>query len=285
MPVAVVVLTFNEERRLRPCLESVRWADEIVVVDGFSTDKTVEIAREFTDLVFQSDLLGPKNPGGYAGQRNFGLSKVSAPWVFFIDADERCSPELAASIQKATAAAGDGAVAYEVRRSEFFFGIHSPFTHGAGWLVRLMRKDRARWNEKLVHEGVEAEGTIERLDGDLLHFSKDTIADYLATQNRYTSLEAEELERRGDRLPAHPLFECFRTFCNIYIYKGAYREGAFGLIMSGFFASYSFQIWAKHWERELRAGRLDSSHPRFPLLEATATFLRAIWIRIRPPRE
>lgn len=285
MPVAVVVLTFNEERRLRPCLESVRWADEIVIVDGFSTDKTLEIARDFTSAVFQSDLLGPGNPGGYGAQRNFALSKVTAPWVFFIDADERCTPELAEAIRAVSHADVGGPDAYEVRRSDFYFGVHTPYTHGEGWLVRLMLRDKARWTERLVHEGLETDGPIGRLSGELLHFSKDSIADYLTTQNRYTSLEAEELERQGRPLAPHPLFECLRTFCNIYIYKGAYREGAFGLIMAVFFASYSFQIWAKQWEREMKAGRIPPDEPRFRVLEAGAEFLRAIWIRLRPPRE
>lgn len=286
MPVSVVVLTFNESRRLRECLESVRWADEIVVVDGFSTDDTVSIAKEFTGKVFLSDRLGPDNPGGYSGQRNFALQNVSFPWTFFIDADERCSPELSVEIQKTLADRPDpGVTAYQIRRKEFFFGVHTRYTHGTGWLVRLARTDSIRWNDRLVHEGIVTSGTVGRLQGMLLHYSKDSIADYLATQNRYTSLEVQELLKQNAPLLRRPLFESFRTFCNLYIYKGSYREGAFGLIMSVFMASYTFQTWAKHWESEMKAGRLPATNPRFRVLEFIAATLRSAWIALRPPRD
>ncbi len=286
MPVTVVVLTFNESHRLRDCLESVRWADEIVVVDGFSTDDTVAIAKEFTGKVLLSDRLGPRNPGGYSDQRNFALQNVTSPWAFFIDADERCTPELSEEIQKTLADQPPPDVtAYQIRRKEFFFGVHSPYTHGSGWLVRLLRTDRVQWNDRLVHEGIVTTGSVRQLQGMLLHYSKDSIADYLATQNRYTSLEAQELAKQNALLLRRPLFESFRTFCNMYVYKGAYREGAFGLIMSVFIGSYTFQTWAKHWESDLKAGRLPATNPRFYALEALAAALRSVWIRLRPPRD
>jgi len=286
MPVSVVVLTYNESSRVRDCLESVRWADEIVVVDGFSTDDTVAIAKEFTGKVLLSDLLGPKNPGGYSEQRNFALQNVTSPWVFFIDADERCTPELANEIQKVLASPPpDDVTAFQVRRKEFFFGVYSEYTHGSGWLVRLLRTDRVRWNDRMVHEGIVTSGSIRQLQGKLLHYSKDSIADYLATQNRYTSLEALELEKKNAPLHRRPLFDSVRTFCNLYLYKGAYREGAFGLIMSVFFASYSFQVWAKHWESEMKSGRIPPTDPRFRFLELVAAALRSVWITVRPPRD
>jgi glycosyltransferase involved in cell wall biosynthesis len=286
MPVSVVVLTFNESRRLRDCLESVRWADEIVVVDGFSTDGTVDIAKEFTEKVLLSDRLGPKTPGGFSDQRNFALQNVRCPWTFFIDADERCSPELAAEIQKMLAdQPAPGVTAYQVRRKEYLFGVHSPYTHGIGSLVRLVRTGQVRWNDRMVHEGIETSGTVLQLQGLLLHYSKDSIADYLATQNRYTSLEVEELAKQNTPLLRRPLFESFRTFCNMYVYKGAYREGAFGLIMSVFMASYTFQTWAKHWESEMKAGRIPATNPRFRALEFAAAMLRSLWTMLRPPRE
>jgi len=286
MPVSVVVLTYNESARVRDCLESVRWADEIIVVDGFSTDDTVAIAKEFTGNVLLSDRLGPKNPGGYSDQRNFALQHVTSPWVLFIDADERCSPELSAEIRKLLSeGSADGVAAFQIRRKEYFFGVHTQYTHGSGWLVRLLRKDSVRWNDRLVHEGIVTSGTIRQLQGELLHYSKESIADYLTTQNRYTSLEARELEKQDSALLRRPLFESFRTFCNLYIYKGAYREGAFGLIMSVFFASYTFQTWAKHWESEMKSGRIPATDPRFRVLELVAAALRPLWITVRPPRD
>jgi len=178
-----------------------------------------------------------------------------------------------------------GVTAYQIRRKEFFFGVHSPYTHGSGRLVRLVRTDQVRWNDRLVHEGISTSGTVGELQGLLLHYSKDSIADYLATQNRYTSLEVQEMAKLGTPLSRRPLFESFRTFCNMYVYKGAYREGAFGLIMSAFIASYTFQTWAKHWEAEMKAGRLSAANPRFRVLEFLAAALRRIWIALRPPQD
>jgi (heptosyl)LPS beta-1,4-glucosyltransferase len=286
MKVAVVVLAYNESKVLRACLESVRWADEIVVVDGHSTDETVSIAREFTEKVFLSDLLGPKNPGGYSDQRNFALQQASSPWIFFLDADERCTPELASEIRHVLSGNSLVDVAgYRIRRKEYFFGIHSPHTHGESWLTRLLCTDRVRWNDRLVHEGVVADGEIRSLEGRILHRCKDSVFDYLTTQNRYTSLEAQQLAADTKPLSSHPLMDCFRTFCNIYIYKGGYREGAFGLIMSFFFASYTFQTWAKHWESEVKAGRVLPSNPRFRVFESLAAILHVVWTTLRPKRE
>jgi glycosyltransferase involved in cell wall biosynthesis len=286
MRVAAVILTFNESRRLRDCLESVRWADEIVVVDGFSTDDTVAIAKEFTEKVLLSDRLGPNNPGGYSEQRNFALQNVTAPWAFFIDADERCSPELAAEIRSTLAdQPAPDVSAYQIRRKEFFFGVHSPYTHGSGWLVRLVRTGQVKWNDRLVHEGIATSGTVRELQGALLHYSKDSMADYLASLNRYTSLEAQELAKQDTPLSRRPLLQSFRTFCNMYIYKGAYREGAFGLIMSVFMAGYTFQTWAKHWESEMKSGRLPATLPRFRALEFVAAAIRSAWTMLRPPRK
>ena len=285
MRIAAIILTFNEAARIRDCLESIRWVDEIIVVDGFSTDATVSIAKEFTDKVLLSDRLGPQNPGGYSDQRNYALQNVTAPWAFFIDADERCTPELATEIRKALEDPAHDVTAYQVRRKEFFFGVHSPYTHGSGWLVRLLRTDGARWNDRLVHEGIVTSGIVRQLSGELLHYSKDSISDYLVTLNRYTTLEALELEKTKTPLSRRPLFESFRTFCNLYIYKGAYREGAFGLIMSIFRAGYTFEIWAKHWELEMKSGRIRSTDPRSRILEAAAAMLRSAWITLRPPRD
>ncbi len=280
--ITAVILTFNEAQRLRDCLTSVRWADEIVVVDGFSTDETVAVAREFTDRVLQSDILGPGNPGGFSAQRNFALEKVSCPWVLFLDADERCTPELAEEIRRVLSEPPPDAVAaYSICRREFFFGVHTPHTHGASCLVRLLRVGRARWDGRLVHEGVVTDGDIRSLEGRILHYSKDSISAYLATQNRYTSLEADQ--RAGSPLPCFPLFDSFRTFCNVYIYKGGYREGAFGLVMAVFFASYTFQIWAKCWETEMKAGRMRPDAPRFRMLELFAAVARKLWILVHPP--
>lgn len=283
--LAVAIIAYNEAHRLRPCLESVRWCDQIIVVDGHSTDNTPDIAREFTSHVYLSDRLGPGKPGGFADQRNYAMSCTEAEWVFFLDADERFSPELADEIlQRFARGIPDEIAAFQVRRKEHFFGVYTPYTHGESWLIRLMRKDKVRWNARLVHEGLEIDGRVESLHGHLLHYSKDSLSEYLATQNRYTTLEAEQSMLDGAPLASSPFSAMLRTFLNIYVYKKSYREGAFGLVMSLLFAQYSFLSWAKRWEVEMKAGRVRPDQPRQRVLESIAAALAAVWNFLSPPR-
>jgi glycosyltransferase involved in cell wall biosynthesis len=282
--LSIVVLTYNEEKRLRECLASVAGCGELVVIDGYSTDGTVAIAREFTDKVFLSDRLGPKNPGGFSAQRNFGLEQATGDWVFFLDADERFSPELLREVQEFCAGKPDPACnAYLIPRKEHFFGVHTPYTHGEGWQRRFVRKGSGSWDDRLVHEGFTTEGRIGLLMGYLMHYSKDSIADYLATQNRYTTLEAEQGARDNVPFPLSPWKAMIKTFLNTYVYKGSYREGAFGLIMSLLFTQATFLVWAKRWEIEQKAERIPAEAPRSRWFEFGAKLLRKIWRVISPP--
>jgi glycosyltransferase involved in cell wall biosynthesis len=285
MKVSAIILTYNEEARIKDCLASATWCDEVVVVDGYSTDNTVAVAREYTDKVFLSDRLGPSKPGGFAEQRNFGLEQASGDWVFFLDADERFTPELGKEIrERLEKGIPPDVTIFRVRRREYYFGVYTPYTHGEAWQTRMLRRGKAKWDTRLVHEGLLTEGKTDSLDGYILHFSKDSIYDYLATQNRYTSLEAEQAVADGLPMPKSPFPGFTRTFLNLYVYKGSYREGAFGLIMSMFFAQYNFLCWAKRWELEMKAGRIKSDQPRVAWIEKIASILSSIWLKISPPR-
>jgi glycosyltransferase involved in cell wall biosynthesis len=283
--ISVAVLTYNEASRLPACLESAAWCDELIVVDGFSTDDSVAIAQQFTNKVYVSDRLGPKNPGGFSDQRNYALELATSEWVFFLDADERFTPELVREIQSTCERdISEDVGAFRVRRREHFFGIYTPYTHGESWLVRMLRRKNSHWNGRLVHEGVSFEGQLESFVEPILHYSKDSIADYVATQNRYTTLEAQQAALDNLHLPGSPLFGMLRTFLNIYIYKGGYREGAFGLIMSLLFAQYFFLCWAKRWEIAVKAERLPSSAPRNVNFERGCALLSWLWNKISPAK-
>jgi len=255
--VSVIILTYNEAHRLRPCLESVAWADEVIVVDGGSADSTLDLARQFTPHVYVSDLLGPDRPDGYSDQRNFGLDKATGDWVFFLDADERITPELAEEIKsRLLGETEEGQVAYQMRRREYYFGVCTPYTHGEAWVDRLIRRGDGCWDGRLVHEGLLLQGTMGSLNGYLLHYSKDTVAQYVATMNRYTSLEAQEMMRNGSPLPRTPWPRMIHAFLYRYFHLGSYREGAFGLLMSLMFVFYSYLTWTKHWELCKNAGTI-----------------------------
>lgn len=284
--LSVIILTYNEAARLKPCLESVAWADEIIVVDAGSTDGTLELAQWFTPNVYISDLFGPDRPGGASDQRNFGIDQATGDWVFFLDADERVTAELAEEIRSQVLSKLDeGHAAYRLRRREHFFGVYTPYTHGQAWQTRLVRRGQGQYDGRLVHEGLALDGTLADLEGYVEHFSKDTVAQYVATMNRYTSLEAEELAKNQRPLPRTPWFGMIHAFCYRYIHMGSYREGTFGLLMSLMFAFYHYLTWSKHWELCKNKGLVPgASRPTWRTALA-AGLLRGLWLGFGQAKE
>jgi glycosyltransferase involved in cell wall biosynthesis len=241
--VSVTVVTWNEEERLRRCLESVAWADEIVVVDAGSEDKTVEIARGFTDHV----LVRPWD--GFAPQKNFAVERATGEWVLSLDADEEVSPELAEEIRRVIAA--PSAEGYAMPRRNIFWGRW--VRHGLlypDWQLRLFRRGHGRFVERQVHESVEVDGRVERLTSALVHRSYRDVADFIARTNRYTTLAAEDWVRRGR--PIRRIDFIFRPagrFLSMYVVHAGFLDGWRGFLLAVLYAYYVFVRSAKVWER------------------------------------
>lgn len=241
--VSVTVITWNEEERLRRCLESVTWADEIVVVDAGSEDKTVQIARSFTDHVVVRAW------DGFAPQKNFALSRATGDWILSLDADEEVSPELADEIRRVIAApAADG---YAVPRRNIFWGKW--VRHGLlypDWQVRLFRRGRGRFVARQVHESIEIDGAVARLAGALVHRSYRDVADFLTRTNRYSTLAAEEWVRAGRPVRATDLvLRPLGRFLSMYVVHGGWLDGWRGFLLAVLYAYYVFVRSAKVWER------------------------------------
>src|SRR5713101_7256320 len=166
MKITATVITLNEEHNIAAALESLSWADEIIVVACESTDRTVEIARGFTDRVFVRPWPG------YSAQKNFAAEQAGNDWIFSLDADERVSKELANEIEQLKVGAEPGAGAFEMSRFTFYLGR---WIKHSGWRpdykLRLYDRKRARWRGDYVHETLEADGKVERLSGDILHYT------------------------------------------------------------------------------------------------------------------
>jgi glycosyltransferase involved in cell wall biosynthesis len=239
-----VVITRNDEGRLGPCLASVAWADEIVVVDAESTDRTVEIARGFTDRIVVRAWPG------FAAQKNFAVEQARSEWVLSVDADEEVSPELAAEIRGVLAGppAVDG---YALPRRNIFWGRW--IRHGGlypDWQVRLFRRGRGRFVERAVHESVEVAGEVRRLRGPLIHRSYDNVGQFLERANRYASLAADDLVRGGARVgPAPLVLRPLGRFATMYVLRRGFLDGTPGLLLAGLYAYYVFIRSAKVWER------------------------------------
>ena len=241
--ISVTVITWNEEERLRRCLESVAWADEIVVVDAGSDDKTVEIARGFTDHVLVRAW------DGFAPQKNFAAERATGDWVLSLDADEEVSPELAAEIRRLVAApAADG---YLLPRRNIFWGRW--VRHGLlypDWQLRLFRRGRGRFVAREVHESVEVDGRVDRLSAALVHRSYRDVADFIARTNRYTTLAADEWVRRGRRIRVTDLIvRPAGRFLSMYVVHAGFLDGWRGFLLAVLYAYYVFVRSAKVWER------------------------------------
>ena len=243
-----MLITRNAASVLEPCLESLAFADEIVVVDSGSTDTTVEIAGRRGARVVQKEWLG------FGRQKQFAVEQAKHDWVLCLDADERVSGELAASIGRALAA--PASPVYRMPRRNRFLGRW--LAHGEGypdWNVRLFDRRRARWSDDPVHEHVLADGPVARLDGDLLHASAESIDDYVAKQNRYTSLQAEAMHARGERAGfARLALSPIARFLRFYVVKLGFLDGAAGFAHIAIGAFASFLKYAKLRALNARAG-------------------------------
>ena len=241
--LSVVVITRNEEARLRACLESAAWADELVVVDAESQDKTVQIAREFTDRV----LVRPW--AGFAEQKNFAVAQATGDWILSLDADEEIPPELRAEIGAllAAEAAADG---YRVPRRNIFWGRW--IRHGGlypDWQLRLFRRGRGRFVPREVHESVRVEGRVGRLESPLVHRSYRDVADFLERADRYSTLAAAEWVRGGRRAGVGDLVvRPAGRFLAMYVARGGFLDGWPGFLLACLYAYYVFVRSAKVWE-------------------------------------
>jgi len=243
--ISTIVITLNEERNLPRCLASVRgFSREIVVVDSGSTDGTLAAASAAGARVIPQVWLGDGK------QKQFALDQARSPWVFSIDADEEVSPDLASEISRLDFSA-DG---YLVGRRVWYLGRW--IDHGAwnpDWVMRLFRRDRARFTPERVHERVEVSGRAARLHAPLFHYSYRDIAHHLAKINEMSSLAATQMAERGRRaswtkLALSPGWEFFRS----YVLKGGFQDGAPGLVVAKLHAYYHFLKYAKLRELEKR---------------------------------
>ena len=231
MQLSALLIVKNEEHFIERALESVSWCDEIVVVDAMSTDKTKELClREGSP--WKSKIRFIERPWlGFAAQRNFALAQATHDWVFFIDADEACSPELAHAIRKLLA--GNPQHQYKVRRQEYF--LSKPIHHGI-WNpstpVRLFPKAGVRFVGD-VHEGVASQWPTAQIDAPLYHVEDLRIERFLQKLNTYTTLQAQVDYDGGMRTSVLRILLSFPAmFYKNYVYYGAYKDGAYGLIIS-----------------------------------------------------
>ncbi len=240
--ISVVVLTKNEEKNIAQCLETLQWADELLVLDSFSEDATTDIALSKRAEVRQLRFVN------YPSQRNAALRMASKGWVFFVDADERATPELAEEIRRAVEHAGfDG---WWVPRKNYIFG---KWIRHAGWSpdyqLRLLRRDRASYDERReVHELVELDGDAGYLENPLIHYNYETVREFRERQDRYSDFEARMLLESGRRARPHNfILQPLRHFRWRYVTLRGFKDGWRGLLLSALTAYYEIVRYRKLW--------------------------------------
>ncbi|MDH4222926.1 MAG: glycosyltransferase family 2 protein [candidate division Zixibacteria bacterium] len=242
--VSAVVITYNEENNIRRCLESLKFADEIIVVDSKSEDRTVSIAKEYTRKVFLEKWRG------FAKQREFACNLASFEWILNVDADEVITSELAREIRKRIDSNAD-VDGFWIRRRSKFLGRWIEHAWQPDWVLRLFRKEKAAVGENQVHEKVEIQGKTEKLKGRMEHYPFENLSHNLKKLDKYTTLSARQMQtenRSGIFLKL--LFSPILGFFKIYILKQGFRDGVPGLILSVFHSFYVFDKYAKYWELE-----------------------------------
>ncbi len=224
--LSVIIITRNEAANIRACLESVAWADEIIVVDSGSDDDTVDICREFTPHVYVHDWPG------FGTQKNRALGYATADWVLSLDADERVTPELRTDIE--TAIHEGQADGFEIPRLSSFCGR---FMRHSGWypdyVVRLFRRGSARFSDDLVHERVLVDGSTAQLDGMLLHYAYDDMEEVLYKVNQYSSAGAQMMQQRGRQATlTGAVLRGLWSFMRTYFLRAGFLDGREGFMLA-----------------------------------------------------
>ena len=251
--LSVIVIALNQEANITECLKSVSFADEIVVVDTGSADRTVELARNFTDRVVTADWQG------FGRTKNFALDQARGEWVFSLDTDERVPPALRAEILAVVEAGGplDG---YRVARQNYFCGR---WIRHLGWYpdytLRLFRRGRGRFRDREVHEEVVVDGPVGDLPTPLTHYSYRSVSEYVTRMDRYARLAAQEMAKAGRRpFPGELFFRPFFSFFHLFFIRRGFLEGTPGYTLAVLMSMYKFLKY--YYLRELVQGRDLDGH-------------------------
>jgi len=242
-----VIAAHDESANIEACVASVEWAREVIVVENDSSDDTADRAR-----AAGASVISPKFTT-IGAARNTAISRVTTSWVLVLDADERCTPELAGEIGRALAAAAE-TTAFRIPRRNYFLG--KEIRHG-GWgsdkPVRLFRRE-LRYNDNLVHEHVNVtQGAVGEVKNSLLHYTYTSLDQYFEKFDRYSRWWAEQNFARGRRTSAAAVF--FKPparFASMYLLKGGFRDGARGLVLACLAAASVMAKYARLWERSIR---------------------------------
>ncbi|MBI4974707.1 MAG: glycosyltransferase family 2 protein [Candidatus Omnitrophica bacterium] len=245
--ISAVIITFNEELNIRRCLESIKWVDEIVVVDGGSQDKTVEIAKGYG-----AKVITHKFEGDFGLERNIGNENATSDWILALDADEEI-PEATRKAIEEILKDNPKVSAYNVLRNQYFLGFFLRYGGRQHRIVNFYKRGKAHFEGK-VHHLVRVDGVVRDADFAINHYPFNSISQFIQKHDRYTTYEADEMfEKFGSGKLAEVRYNLTwkpaKIFFKTYIKKKGYKDGVHGLIFCILFSWSYFIRWAKYWEK------------------------------------
>ncbi|MDR0823020.1 MAG: glycosyltransferase family 2 protein [Endomicrobium sp.] len=250
MKTSAYIIAKNVEEHIKPCIESLNFADEILVIDDFSSDKTAQIAQELGAKVISHNFEN------FGSQRNFALTQASNDWIICLDSDERISPELKQEILEQIKDIPKADIFLAPRKTKF---INKWIKH-SGWYPDyrhpiLFDKTKARYKEQLVHEDIDYKGGKKAyFKGDILHYSYDSIKQFIQKSDQYSSLSARQMFERGKKFKLYNLIiNPINMFLKMFIFKRGFLDGLTGLILALLYSSfYTLMKYIKLWEIQVK---------------------------------
>lgn len=239
--ISACIISFNEEDKIEDCLKSLQGiVDEIIIVDSLSTDRTKEIAQNYTDKILDQEFLG------HVEQKNLAVSKASHDWILSLDCDERLTQELASSILKIKENL-EQADAYRMARKTFYIYRWLNHCWYPDYKIRLFNRNSATWGGINPHDRVEVKGNkIVTLDGDIQHYSFDSLSEHIQTLDLFTEIGAREIIRRDKAVTIiSPWTHGLWTFIRLYIFKRGFLDGYAGLVVSVLSGMHAFVKYNK----------------------------------------
>lgn len=242
LKLSVIISTYNEENNIEECLESVKWADEIIVVDSSSKDKTADIAKKFTDKIFISDTKS------FSEKKNFGINKSSGEWILWIDADERVPDALKEEMLQIISSSDNETEVYKINRKSFFI---NKFIKHCGWYpdygIRLFKKQAGiKFTEVRVHEKITYNGNSGKLKNEIIHYTDLTFEHYISKLNSYTTSSALDLFDNGKKSSVSDIiFRPVFTFIKMYFLKLGVLDGYMGLVLCTLSSAHVFVKYSK----------------------------------------
>jgi len=246
--ISAVVITKNEQDKISACLDSLKWVDEIIVVDDYSDDETVNICKGYTDKVLQNRFQS------FSAQKQFAFSKATGEWILSVDADEVVPEALRQEIAEVLSQPGITEKGYHIPRKTFFL---NKWIRHCGWYpgyqLRLFKNGSWQMKDVRVHEAVSVEGETAHLKEALLHYSYPSISVYIDRMNKYTTLAAKQAIEEGLKIntkrPRRTAFgKTLKTFYKMYIKQGGFKDGIHGFFLCVFSAVYQLMVYAKYWQ-------------------------------------